>query len=64
MQIEKIVKEISLESLSSNERELLEKFRSLDETEKIALMHLLYTTAFDSILSEIRAENVKEFLST
>ena len=58
MKIENVVKEISYESLNDNERELLERLRSLNETDRIAIMHKLYSTAFEGVLSEIQSENV------
>lgn len=57
MKIENVVKEISYESLSENEKELLNKFRGLNDAERIAIMHMLYSKAFEGLLSEIQSES-------
>ena len=56
MKIENVVKEISCDTLSENERELIVRFRNMSDAEKIALMHRLYSLAFDGLLSEIVSE--------
>ena len=56
MKIENVVNEISCDTLSDNERELIIRFRNMSDTEKIALMHRLNSLAFDGLLSEIVSE--------
>lgn len=56
MKIENVVNEISCDTLSDNERELIIRFRNMSDAEKIAIMHRLYSLAFDGLLSEIVSE--------
>ena len=57
MKLDFIVRDISAETLNDNERELIECFRRLNDVDKASLIHILYSSAFEGVLSEINNDN-------